>query len=565
MHFSLVLVDHPEYGLIKAFNDAILPIYFGLRRLGYEVEILRHQVRPGSRHIVFGSANDPALSGLDMPADSIMVNLEQLAAENSSWNRPAYLEHLKGFTVWDYSRRNIEYLAGQSIQAAQLTLGYVPEMTRLRADLPAGRDVLFYGLASPRRQAVLDELKASGVSVSQPPIGTFGRERDVAIADSRLYLNIHHYQPASLEVVRLGYLWANHKPVVSERRADTEIYPGLEDACLYCTYEELAEKTRGLLSDEPKLKVQGLAGFEAFSGLSMAKSLESLVGRRLAQGLGALVREARPKHLHVGSGRDFRNDALNIDISAHCSPDLVLDISRPFEAGARFQTDRFGEVELTPGSFELITAFDVLEHVADLPQTMLNFLDLLEDGGRLIAKTPYDLSRGAWQDPTHVRALNENSWLYYTDWAWYLGWGDFRFELEDLSFNLSNLGAKMVAKGADRNRLTEIARAIDSMTVVLRKRPTSEEEKLFQRQMFRNIYEGAQISWEAVHEDLKAFENERRAVFRTPGSLRKARLELLACTAVYYFYKILAAVGLYRDKKEIWKKKRKQKRCLIRV
>lgn len=565
MHFSLVLVNHPQDGLIKAFDDVVLPVCFGLRRLGYEVEILRHRVRPGSHHIVFGSANDPALTGLDMPANSIMVNLEQLSAENSPWNRPAYLEHLKGFTVWDYSRRNIEYLAGQGIQAAQLTLGYVPEMTRLRADLPADRDVLFYGHASPRRQAVLDELKASGVSVSQPPIGTFGRERDVAIADSRLYLNIHHYQPASLEVVRLGYLWANHKPVVSELRADTEIYPGLEEACLYCYYEELAEKTRELLSDEPKLKAQARAGFEAFSALNLEKSLEDLVGRRLAHGLGVKVREPRPKHLNVGSGRDFRNDALNIDISAHCSPDLILDISRPLETGVRFQTDRFGEVELAPGSFELITAFEVLEHVADMPQTMRNFLDLLEDGGRLTAKTPYDLSRGAWQDPTHVRALNENSWLYYTDWAWYLGWGDYRFELEDLSFTLSSLGAELVAKGVDHSRLTETARAIDSMTVVLRKRQVTEEENLFQRRMFRNIYVGTQITWETVHEDLDASENERRAVFRTPGYLRKARLELFGYTVVYYFYKTLAAVGCCRDKKSIWKKRRNQKRRLIRA
>ena len=35
----------------------------------------------------------------------------------------------------------------------------------------------------------------------------------------------------------------------------------------------------------------------------------------------------------------------------------------------------------------------------------------------------------AWQDPTHVRALNRNSWLYYTDWFWYLGWLEHRFVL----------------------------------------------------------------------------------------------------------------------------------------
>lgn len=39
----------------------------------------------------------------------------------------------------------------------------------------------------------------------------------------------------------------------------------------------------------------------------------------------------RPDHLHVGSGRDFRNEALNVDINPHCHPDLVLDLSKPLE------------------------------------------------------------------------------------------------------------------------------------------------------------------------------------------------------------------------------------------
>ena len=36
----------------------------------------------------------------------------------------------------------------------------------------------------------------------------------------------------------------------------------------------------------------------------------------------------------------------------------------------------------------------------------------------------------AWQDPTHVRAMNENSWIYYCDWFWYLGWVEHRFAVQ---------------------------------------------------------------------------------------------------------------------------------------
>ena len=49
-------------------------------------------------------------------------------------------------------------------------------------------------------------------------------------------------------------------------------------------------------------------------------------------------------------------------------------------------------------------------------------------------EVPYEGAPTAWQDPTHVRAMNENSWLYYTDWFWYLGWFEHRFAVASSSF-----------------------------------------------------------------------------------------------------------------------------------
>jgi hypothetical protein len=72
----------------------------------------------------------------------------------------------------------------------------------------------------------------------------------------------------------------------------------------------------------------------------------------------------------------------------------------------------------------------VLEHVPDLPMLMGNVLQLLQDGGSFEIEVPYEKALTAWQDPTHLRALNENSWLYYTDWFWYLGWFEHRFQVE---------------------------------------------------------------------------------------------------------------------------------------
>ena len=132
---------------------------------------------------------------------------------------------------------------------------------------------------------------------------------------------------------------------------------------------------------------------------------------------------AVPRILHLGSGKSFREQWLNVDCDPGWHPDIVADLNEPFPARTEYGTDRFGIVRLEPGGFEAIVAQDVLEHLTGLTTCMKSCLDLLEVGGLFHIGVPYDLSCGAWQDPTHVRAFNEQSWRYYTDWCWYLGWG----------------------------------------------------------------------------------------------------------------------------------------------
>jgi hypothetical protein len=79
---------------------------------------------------------------------------------------------------------------------------------------------------------------------------------------------------------------------------------------------------------------------------------------------------------------------------------------------------------------------------------------------------PYDLSHGAWQDPTHVRAFNEKSWVYYCEWAWYLGWKGSRFELTHLQMSLSEYGASLKLP---QDEILRLPRAVDSMYVILKK------------------------------------------------------------------------------------------------
>jgi SAM-dependent methyltransferase len=168
--------------------------------------------------------------------------------------------------------------------------------------------------------------------------------------------------------------------------------------------------------------------------------------------------------LNIGSGRDWREDCVNADISPNVLADWVLDITR-VKWNETIQT-RFGNMLVRMNLFDVVYCMDVLEHVSDLTQAMTNIKHLMKDGGELHVRVPYDLSYGAWQDPTHVRAFNERSWIYYGEWARYLGWFDSCFEMISLDYEISDYGKTL---NLPIDQLTKMPRAIDSMQVKMRK------------------------------------------------------------------------------------------------
>lgn len=163
-----------------------------------------------------------------------------------------------------------------------------------------------------------------------------------------------------------------------------------------------------------------------------------------------------PKVLNIGCGRSYVPEAWNIDISPAVKSDAVLDISCP-------------DLCFPKGHFERIIAHEVLEHVRDLVGTMTNCRDLLAEDGIMDIIVPYDLSLVAWQDPTHVRAMNENSWIYYNEWSDYIGWKDWVLRSEVVEFIYSQYGEMLAGQGMAPHEVARQARAVDYLHVVLRK------------------------------------------------------------------------------------------------
>jgi hypothetical protein len=186
-----------------------------------------------------------------------------------------------------------------------------------------------------------------------------------------------------------------------------------------------------------------------------------------------------PRTLHVGSGKNFQRGWLNLDADPMWRPDVVYDLNRPLpdDGQVSFETARFGTITLGEECFTEMVAQDVLEHVRDLPAAMTTLLRWLETGGVLKVAVPYELSLGAWSDPTHVRAFNERSFQYFTGWSWYLGWRTHNFALRKMEFVASPYGLELSARGVPLDQILRTPRAIDQMYVELEKRRLSPEDR----------------------------------------------------------------------------------------
>jgi SAM-dependent methyltransferase len=422
-------------------------------------------------------------SSRNLPENVILYNFEQVSAE-SAWMKKDYLDALASHRCWDYSRRNIDALKTLKPGAdpRYVPVGYADCLRRIEPAAVQDIDVLFYGSVNERRRRILDALKESGLRVVEL-FGAYGKERDAAIARAKVVLNMHFYDSRILEAVRLSYLMSNAKAVVSECAEDTEVYPHYRDGLALVSSDNLVEACRALVADESARRQLEQCALKAVQEVRYRDILQAGDLFDPSPGAARARRAARParrrprltaptslpRTLNLGSGKDWRADCLNADILPRVHPDWVLDVCQPPPFGTVVKTERFGEFSLQRGMFDAIVANDVLEHLPDLVGAMTCCLELLSVGGRMHVHVPYDLSLGAWQDPTHVRAFNENSWLYYTDWHWYLGWKTARFVVKDLDCLFSALGKDLKQKGVPDDEILRTPRAIDSMKVILEK------------------------------------------------------------------------------------------------
>ena len=270
-HFSIWIVSPPGYLNSRCFEEVAQGLRAAFAELGFDAPVITEPAKIQDYAIVLG-ANLLATARGELPCRLILYNLEQIQ-KNSHWLKPEYIDLLRRYPVWDYSMRNIEALKDYGIMNAALCgIGYMPALTCFR---PASEDldVVFFGTMNPRRKGVLDQIAESGKHV-KTGFNIYGKERDALYARAKIVLNMHVFEAQIFEIVRVSYLLANRKCVVSETGRDSGLEEPLRGGIAFAPYNDLAGTCLRLLEQEDERARLAAQGFELFSAHSQVPMLK---------------------------------------------------------------------------------------------------------------------------------------------------------------------------------------------------------------------------------------------------------------------------------------------------
>ena len=410
---------------------------YQFRRLGANVSLAKNRLRHDALNFVFGAHLGFDAGQCERHA-CVFVNLEQLG-EGGAEVSPDYLKLLSASAVVDYDADNRAAYATSIDDVPVVPLLHAPYLTPDHWTPLEERpiDLLFIGSMNERRRAWLDRIEALGLSVAMFDSALYGPERDQFIMQAKAVVNAHFYESSRFEQARVAHCLSLGTPVISERTAQTLPHAAFEDSVFWLEGEQLEQffaedfgtpeffelAREALLRFEQADPIEAYADLLAF-GTGFATAHHERRGASVWQ----------PTRINLGSGKDYKSGWLNLDVLERTEPDLLLDLAAPLALPLQAASASAGPLRLEEGSIDLINANNVLEHVADLPALMGNCLRLLKLDGEFHIEVPYEHAPTAWQDPTHVRAMNENSWIYYSEWFWYLGWFEHRFHVEGSSY-----------------------------------------------------------------------------------------------------------------------------------
>lgn len=449
--YAVVVVQPPGYPHSGAFLEVAESLAFALAALGQDAVLAPEPVE-GRRSIVLGSNLLPS-HPLPLEPGAILYNLEQIEP-GSAWLGPDLLRLFASHPVWDYSARNAARYEGLGLPAPRVVpIGVVPELVRIPPSPAEDIDVLFYGSVNERRQRVLAALSERGLRVEKV-FGLYGAERDRLVARSRVVLNLHYYEAKVFEVVRVSYLLANRRCVVSERGSDPAEEREFERGVAFAAYRDLVETCARLCADPAARAALALEGQRLMTRRDTRAYLAEALGIARAAPRSPMPAPPRPsaplpayyqctrpevvarvqpagrRILDVGCAAGAMGATM---LSAGAAEVAGIEVHPPAAGVARsrlsavygYDLDAMPELPYPERYFDVITAADVLEHVRDPVAVLRHLRRWLSDSGRLVCSIPNVrhhsvllplLLHGRWDyadagilDRTHLRFFTVDS------------------------------------------------------------------------------------------------------------------------------------------------------------
>ena len=273
--FNVTLIQPPGYAHSLALGEVWIYLADALRRCGHEANTSKNLIVDGEHNIILCGHLLPKETAIDLPRTSIIFNSEKLE-DTDGWHfdNRIYSDLLGRHFVWDYSSRNISLIT--HARTAQIPLYYSPALRRNFPRCTNG-SVLFYGVKTERRLALLKALDAAGVPLAIVPLGCYGSERDRHVLGAKAVLNLHTNDALTIfEPVRCFLPLSNGIPVITEDFLDEPMFDLFRKSTF--VVRDIVGDTMRLLADPDQFDAQSRHHARTFADSDPLPLIEEAVG-----------------------------------------------------------------------------------------------------------------------------------------------------------------------------------------------------------------------------------------------------------------------------------------------
>jgi len=262
------------------FTEAAICLRDSIRALGFSSDHHVNQGNPDALALLLGAV-PPHLALLDQldPRKTAIVNLEQLAS-GSALITPDYVQWLRKWLVVDYHSANVAWLRranGEAQQVLQLPLVPGPSLVHPAPDAGVKTvDVLFFGSPSPRRDRIIESLRAAGIAV-ETVAGAYAHELAPALRRARLVVHVHFYETGLFPVTRILQPVANGIPIVCETSVFSEGADWSASGILFADYDGIAAACITLLQSDRDMRERAQRARRFAAQIDFATPFRALV------------------------------------------------------------------------------------------------------------------------------------------------------------------------------------------------------------------------------------------------------------------------------------------------